>query len=278
MKILVKEYTTNLDSQSMMLYSNIENRTKIEALFWSLGETVSVFDALDNSSPDFLILDIFQVTDEISYYMQSNSDKNIKTILHIPDDFTEFDKIINHDFIKKYVKVIITKNKELNIRGVKTVELKPCVDDNIDTIKMPNKIDVAHILSSDDDKPIISPEDVSFHALSMGGAKNVDIASPNIHLCKLYENYKKIIFYNITNFDQPFFDALYRADSVYYTSSKDLSQQSVELFGADLKIDSGEEVDFNSVKSILKNKHLSHNRMKQLLSQMSIDQSLFTEV
>ena len=84
-------------------------------------------------------------------------------------------------------------------------------------------------------------------------------------------------FDKIDKFEQPFFDAVYRTETYYNSENEKLSEKSVEIFGQDLNIKNN-NVDFKKVRQVLSEKYMPKNRAKQLLSQMPIDQSVFTEV
>ncbi len=97
-------------------------------------------------------------------------------------------------------------------------------------------------------------------------------------LASAMSNYNTIVFPNLTEFQQSFFDALYRSAEVYYTGdSVEIDKESEKIFGQSLNI-KNKSVDFDAVKKVISEKHLPKNRVKTFLSQLPINQNIFTEV
>jgi hypothetical protein len=278
MKIIVQDYTSTHSSESRLLYSELNTYDKIEAFFWNHEQKTSLYDMMDSINPDFMILNAYAVNNDLVHYLTFNKVPT-RILLKINDNIKDDElKLVEHnDFTKKYVDLAICSRENIKIKSVK---LLPCVDTNVPPINLPRKIPLCIINETGNITPSLLQIDKSFHIMSHSEKQNnhADISGASIQLCGLYKNYNQIVFDQIENFEQPFFDALYRCDKVYFCSDKkELSEQSVKLFGQDLNIDNT-NVDFKKVKQKLEEKHMPKNRTKQLLSQMGIDQSIFTEV
>lgn len=275
MKIIIQDYTTNHCSQSRLLFSELQKYDNIQPFFWSDQERMSAYDFMDTTQPDFLIINAIRTNKELVHYLSTNeTDKKI--ILKIPEgtDAQHFDMIASSEFVHKHVMMTISEKEIPNIRNV---NLKPCVDNNIPDIAMRSRIPLCFITNTGEISSDLLSLSPSFHVISHTKEDGVDLSGPHIHTCGLYKNYDKIIFHNIEKFEQPFFDAAYRTKTFFTSDDSSLSEKSIALFGQDLNIKNS-EVDFNKVKQHLEEKHMPQNRVKQLLSQMPIDQSIFTKV
>lgn len=276
MRILIKDYTTNKCSQSMLLKTAINKYTDIEAFFWQDNNGMSTYDTVDSVSPDYILISAMSIDEDLVHYLDNNN-KAQKIVIHIPSDMPHAGvrRIHDSDFFKNHVCLAVTSHDI--ITRVRSVNLKPCADINIMDYNYPNKIPLGIVTVREKVDSKLKSGRQSYHTMSYEKDKEVDIATSNLQLAQLYSNYDEIIFDGITSFDQPFFDALHRVDKVFYSSDTSLSEESIKLFGQDLNINN-DDVDFNIARATLRDKHFPMNRMKQLLSQMPIDQSLFTEV
>jgi len=275
MKILIQDYTNQSSTESRFLYTELNKYENIQAQFFMPQQQHSIYDMMDSFQPDFIIADAIGIHKDLIHYGMNNDLKN-KLILRVNDalDSTQAGFLENNDFIKHNVCFFIGNKKTQN--KIKYVNLKPCVDLNIPAINLKQKIPLCIISKTKPSNTVIKDKKC-FHVISFEENSNADMVGPNINIAGLYGNYDCIIFDNIKKLEQPFFDALYRCGSVYFNSEdKNLSKQSTELFGQDLNVNNS--VDFESVKKILNEKHTPKNRTKQLLSNMPIDQSIFTEV
>lgn len=276
MKIIIQDYTTAYSSESRLLYMAFQSYEGIEAFFWDTQSNESSYDVMDSINPDFLILNALGVNQDLLHYFAYNNVGKI-AILKVPNEITEEQRklIDDSEFVKKHVCLAIS-NKSMN--NVRTVNLNPCVDTNIKDVYVQNKIPLCIVTQKNSISPFLLKLSESFHVMSYEKNDIADIFGPNITLCGLYHNYEQIVFDGITEFEQPFFDALYRNTNVTFCSKDErLKKKSKMLFDQDLNI-SNKDIDRNSLLNKLKEKHLPQNRIKQLLSQMPINQSIFTEV
>jgi hypothetical protein len=278
MKIIVQDYTSTHSSESRLLYSELNTYDQIQAFFWSHEEKTSLYDMMDSINPDFIIVNAYAVNNDLVHYLAFNK-VSTRIILKINDHIKneELKLVENNDFTKKYVDLAICSRNDVKVKHVKML---PCVDTNVPPINLPRKIPLCIINETGSITPELLGNNKSFHIMSHSEKQHnhADISGASIQLCGLYKNYDKIIFDQIEDFEQPFFDALYRCDEVYFCSNnKELSEKSTRLFGQDLSINNT-DVDFKIVQQRLEEKHMPRNRTKQLLSQMGIDQSIFTEV
>lgn len=276
MKIIIQDYTTSHSSESRLLYTALQSYENIEAFFWDVQQNTSSYDLMDSINPDFIVLNALGVNKDLLHYFTYNNVGKI-AILKIPNDATKEQRqlIDDSDFLKKHVCLAISEKEMKNVR---TVNLNPCVDTNIPDIPMKDRIPLCIVANKNNVHPFLLKLSESFHVMSYEQNDAADIFGPNIRLCGLYHNYDQIVFDGITDFKQPFFDALYRSNNVTFCSDdEDLIEKSKILFGQNLNI-SNKDIDRNSLLNTLKEKHLPQNRVKQLLSQMPIDQSIFTKV
>lgn len=274
MKIIIQDYTTNKCSESRMLFTEFQKYPNIQPVFWENQNNMSVYDLMDSVNPDFVLIDASRIhNDLIHYFTENNLGKII--ILKIPSFITEEQtkQISENDFVKNNVCLSIS---HYNLNKIRTVNLKPFVDTNISNMNLKHKIPLCIVSKDESVSPELLTND-SFHVMFHGKSTKVDIAGSNMYLCGLYHNYNKLVFDKIDKFEQPFFDAVYRTETYYNSENEKLSEKSVEIFGQDLNIKNN-NVDFKKVRQVLSEKYMPKNRAKQLLSQMPIDQSVFTEV
>ena len=90
----------------------------------------------------------------------------------------------------------------------------------------------------------------------------------------MYKNYDEVIFEKIENFiTQSFFDALHQCNKVYYEYAASEVEESIrkifKLEGNVLDYNNESRLDnFESIKSIVEEKHKPINRVKTILSQL----------
>ena len=276
MKRIIQDYTTNKCSESRMIYAGLQNNPSIQPYFWGEKDNISAYDLMDSVKPDLILINALRTNQDLVHYLAyNNTGKNI--ILKIPDDVTQDQlvKISGNDFVKNHVLMTISKSSIGKIRNIK---LNACVDNNIQDITLRNKIPLCIVTETGDVSPELLTRSNSFHILSNTQEKGVDLFGPNVTVAGLYKNYDMVIFDKIKKFEQPFFDSLYRTKTFFTSDNSDILEKSVAMFDQNLNIQNEKDVDFTKVKNRLEEKHMSTNRVKQLLSQMPIDQSVFTEV
>ena len=276
MNILIQDYTDNICSESRLLFIESKKNHKINTYLYNPQDNKSIYDTIDSTNPEYILTDVRFVTPDLVHYLTYNNVGKI-IILKIPESISneDYEKVTTSDFFKKHV--FLTINGRGQHKDIRNVNIKPCVDDNIPTIKLKRNIPLAIILNDNTIPQSLAESERSYHCVSFKQNQNADMQGPNISIAGIYGNYDKIIFDSIDSFEQPFFDALYRSKEVYFTSSnKKLGELSEKLFGYNLELNSS--VDFEKVKNKIKEKHMPCHRLKTLLSQMSIDQSLFMEV
>jgi len=283
MIILTKDYTSNNSTQSMMFHHQFSQMSTINAGYWVKENNTSTFDVLDQVQPDFLIIDAAQLNIDLAYYFCEQANKDIKTkiILHVDDTFKSLKHLQQSPIFKDHVELVISNNKNITEGKKRVVRIEPCADVNVTSSNMSYEIPTAYLVNkpSWDRKSLEKPE--VYHSLSCLEMPNVDICMPILHLSKIYNRYSEIIFLDLNKFDQSFFDAIYRCPNVYYLNDQEnskLAEDSIRLFGYDLNYNNKENINFDEVKKTVSEKHLGANRVKTLLSQMPINQSIFTEV
>ena len=283
MIILTKDYTTNESTQSMMFHHQFSQMPSINAAYWVKENTGSTFDVLDEVKPDFFIVDAAQLNIDLAYYFCEQANQNIKTkiILHVDDSFKSLKHLQASPIYKDHVELIISNNKEIGFGKKRVVKIDPCADVNIQMSSMTYKIPTAYVVNNPGwvNLEIDKPE--SYHSLSCQNIPNVDICMPILHMAKIFDRYGEIIFLDINKFDQSFFNAIHACEKVYYFNNQPndkLKEESVRLFGCDLNYNNKDNVNFDEVKKLVSEKHTGANRVKTLLSQMGINQSIFTEV
>ena len=275
MKILIQDYTNLLSTESRFLYTELQGYNQIQTQFFSPQQQRSAYDIMDSFQPDFIIADALGIHKDLIHYGMNNDIKN-KLILRVNDDLEseQINFIESNEFVRHNVCFFIGNKSNKN--KIKYVNLRPCADDHIPIINLKQKIPLCIISNAKPSENLTKDRDC-FHVISFEENSNADLVGPNINMAGLYSNYECIIFDKIKKFQQPFFDAISRCDNVYFNSEdNELSKKSIEIFGQDLKF--GSDVNFEKVKKLIQEKHTPRNRVKQLLSNMPIDQSIFTEV
>ena len=276
MKIIIQDYTTNKCSESRMIYTELQNNSDVESFLWNDKDQISAYDFMDSVDPDFVIINAANTNQDLVHYAVANNIGK-KIILKIPSSIKkeQLSQIAQNSFVQNHVMMTLSDNQLDKIRNV---NLKPCVDINIQDITIKKRIPLCIVTETGDITPQLLGLSKSFHVISNTQEKGVDLYGPNITTAGLYGNYDTVIFDKITKFEQPFFDSLYRTKTLFTSDDCSMSEKSTLLFNQNLNMQDNKDVDFKAVKEHLKEKHIPKNRVKQLLSQMPIDQSIFTEV
>lgn len=280
MNILIDNYVTPSQTESMYLYHSLKNMNGINAYFWPTKK-ISAYDIFDDTKPDIFITHISLFDFEIMTYLTDN-DLDIPIVLSLLETTVAYQESvrkqlvdINESNITKNLFVLSSKKGD-NSTGMKEIVLPHCADTNIsDYIKLENKIPVAYFINSEKVK---EEKEGSYHYIS-NNIESADVCLAENVLASMMSIYEEIVFEDLKRFDQPFFDALLKCDKVSYKSSdKKLDELSEKIFGDILNCNNSNNVDYKKVKEIVNKKHLPYNRVKTLLSQLPINQNIFTEV
>lgn len=279
MNILVDHYLNKEDSQSVYLYRALKEFKNIKTFYWP-SRQISTYDIFDDTKPDVFITHCGAMDYELGFYLEDNQVEDLLILLatfnNQPQQNKEYFQEVEQSISGKIKKnLYLLSDQNLGLSTIKTIKLNHCADTNVIDQKIKYQIPVAYFVT--DSKDIGRENHKSYHYIS-NTIGQADICLEQITLSKLFCNYDKIIFKNMTSFSQAFFDAIYKCKEVYYTTNtKDIDTQCEKLFGQVLNINN-KNVDFTKVKERVMAKHLPINRVRTLLSQLPINQNIFTEV
>lgn len=274
MNILIDNFLTREDTQCLYLYHELKNMENTNVYFWA-SKNISTYDIFDDTKPDIFVSHVSAINFELGSYLDDNKQKD-KLIIVLSTYGVDPESIINLEHhIEKEQKLFLMHRGKLNTRKLKTIDINHCVDPNLKQMKFEySNIDTGYFVKSNED---IKQESGCYHYIS-NMADNADICLPEQSMATTYSNYKQIIFKNLGEFNQAFFDALYYCDKVYYTPyDKSIDEISEKMFGQVLNINN-KRIDFDKVKHIIKEKHMPKNRVKTIMSQLPINQNLFNKV
>lgn len=275
MNILVDNFSNNRDSLCLYLYHALKEHTKANAFFWS-SKAISAYDVFDDVKPDVFITHCKALDNEVAAYIDDKANrKDLIVVLFVNGITQEEIEFVESTPIKKNSRIILVNSGQKKIKSsLKFVSIWDCVDDKIEDSNMEYNIPIGYHIKDNDQ---MKPKSGSYHYLSNNNGIG-DVSLPQQTLSSLYRKYNEIVFNGYDAFDQSFFDALYRTPEVYYISDdKKLDELSEKLFGCVLNYNNKGKIDFAKVKKVLKEKHLPKNRVKQLLSQLPINQKEFID-
>lgn len=274
MNILIDNFITQVSTQSLYFYHELKKNTNIETYYWP-SKNISTYDIFDDTKPDLFISHCASLNYELASYLDDNKNKDIIIALSTsginPKKLIELEAEFSKDM---QFKVFFFGRQNIKLSRSKNIIVNDCVDDNTKTNDYKHRIPLGYHIKDSQGFP---SESSSYHTMS-NVMKEVDVSLDQMKLSSVVANYDRLVFPNLTEFNQSFFDALYRVPEVYYTGdSQEVDIQSEKIFGQSLNI-KNKSVDFDAVKKVVSEKHLPKNRIKTLLSQLPINQNIFTEV
>jgi hypothetical protein len=261
-------------------YKALKEIKNLNTFYWP-SRQISTYDIFDDTKPDIFITHVGAMDYDLGVYLEDNkiSDKLLillATFNNQPKEDKEYFQQIEESINSKIKKnLFLLSDQDLGLKTIKTIKMNHCADISVIDQKLKYQIPVAYFV--DNNKDINKEKEKSYHYISNTIAE-ADICLEQISLARLFNNYNKIVFKNIKMFSQCFFDALYRCKEVYYTTEdRNIDEHCEKLFGQVLNINNN-NVNFEKVKQRVLEKHLPKNRIKSLLSQIPINQNIFTEV
>lgn len=275
MIFLIDSYENTYHTQPLYLHTSFTNLGHQSVM--SDFSSNSVFDLLDTVKPNVVITSSQRLSKDLLFYLSENKDLGIKLLLNV-DKTKEEDIVSLKDFMVSQgvtPDFMFTSNYDLpnKIGRLNILKLLPAADDNqIQNLDFDYHIKRAIITDSLD---VGMEYDSSFHVISMNPSLTgkADISLPCIGVRSIYDKYDEVIFKNMENLNQGFFDALRRGRRVYYQNKQDTGIQEkingVFKIDCDLNYDSDNKTqDFSKIKSIIAEKHTGENRAKTILSQI----------
>lgn len=274
MRILIDNFVTQVSTQSLYIYHELKKNTNIETYFWP-SKNISTYDIFDDTKPDLFISHCASVDYELASYLDDVGNNEVLIALSTSGvnakKLTELEMEFKQDL---KLKVFFFGSQNIKFSKSKNIVINDCIDDNILKNEYHHRMPLAYYIQNNNDLP---SEEGPYHTIS-SVIKEADVNLDQMKLASIMGNYDKIVFPNLTEFEQSFFDALYRSPEVYYTGNlSEIDKQSEKIFGQSLNI-KNKSVDFNAVRKVIAEKHLPKNRVKTLLSQLPINQNIFTEV
>lgn len=280
MKFLIDNYCTDHSTQSLYLYNNLNKHKEHEA-FIRMNAESSIYDSFDRIKPDFYITSVFLLTKDAISYIQENKNTNIQFILCANNATQDIINKIEASFEDDNIPCafIFSNDQSLQTKKIRFVHLPECADMHHSQIELPKfKIKKAIFVN---DTSNIKQYDGTFHIIStnMKLKQDVDICLPVNVMSNLYNRYDEIIFNYMHNYiPQAFFDAIAHGNKVYYDiENKDIEKETEALLNKVFKLEPNESLNFNNsnkidkfdtLRSMVLEKHGCANRTKTLLSQI----------
>lgn len=276
MKFLIQNYSHYQSTQPFYFYRTLQSIEGCECHMFD--NRVSIYDAYDSCSPDYVIINGSAKFDDIISY-QKNTDKNISHLINI--DYLDND---NLNKLSEYV-----KQTELNCEfffGSKKPETKMSkryvqINNAADNTALEshqvnadyhiNKAIVIH-------EPYEVTSEESCHTINYDGKVKADLNYPCGCLQKAYKCYDKIVFNNMKSdfVNQSVLEALLFGNAVYISNSDKSEESKItnmlnKMLGVefDFANQSNDNVAiFKDIKEKIESKHLPINRVKTLLSNL----------
>tara|TARA_B100001564_G_scaffold359171_1_gene379952 strand:+ start:7754 stop:8641 length:888 start_codon:yes stop_codon:yes gene_type:complete len=294
MRVLVDTQSTSGDTRLWYLHRGLQEVDGIECFQWQ-DKNQSLFDILDTVRPNIFYTHASSVLSrtngklcyDIMYYLSQLRDENFHFVLDSEmwdvESVAEMFKALNESgemYNKGHVYIVNSNIPKSLIKrkSIKYIKLNHCADSFLKkSFDVNFKIPTAYFVDAET-KRIEDSE--PHHFISNYDAKSAEISLHEKDLMSLYNNYEQIVFLNkIDSFNQSFFDALYFGNKVFYKKSNEsIDKLSKTVFGQVLSYDNKDNIDFNAVRAKINEKHLPANRIKTLLSQLSINQQTFNKV
>ena len=281
MNILVDSFVNSESTESLYWYEEINKIESINTFYWP-NVDISAYDVFYDTKPDLFLTHIDRIgfavdsnhSYEVIHYIKNN---DIKVFARTEPNERCIHQVKNLcEFLDKKDRSKITLiSTDRQIDRWKVINLLPAADSNL-LHRNPVQFDIPTAFFVEDNANIKSTG--SYHTIS-NTLEKADIMMPEHLLCPMYKNYHTIIFKNISQFKQSFFDAICFGNKVYYENNNDkIDSLSEKIFGQNLNIANKDNIDHNKLKEDTLQKHTSTRRVNQLLSQLPINQELFTGV
>jgi hypothetical protein len=278
MKFVINDYSSANQSESHYLNATFNSIDGCSSVLWDGGQ-ISAFDLFDTVRPDIWITHFKYIVNDGLIYMGQKGN-NTELIINITG--------ANQEEVSSLEDFIISKN-------VRCLFFFTNLDDNTITTKKINIVKVQlgadlfllnnnrNQLSYNVEKAIfinnkteIKPYSTTHHIISnnIEATDGADLVLTIAQLGSIYHNYSEIIFrYFDRVVPQLFYDATYAGNRVYYDIDNDEKRNYVnQKFKKILKIENNicdpQSLDFEYIKSCVKNKHTCLHRAKSLLSQL----------
>ena len=275
MIFLIDNYETIYHTQPLYLHTGFTNMGHNSIM--SDFQKNSIFDLFDTVKPNVVITSAQRLNNSLLFYLHENKDLGIKLIINV-DNTREEDLVQVKDYMSSQGVVpyfFFTSNYSLpeKIGKINVLKLLPAADRNqVQDLNFDYNIDKAIITDNVDQDIQYSS---SFHVISMNPelTGKVDVSLPCVGMRSIYSKYNEVIFNDIKDINQAFFDALRIAKKVYYKNKKDtgIKEKINKILKVDCDLDYNSEKrtqDFSELKKIIEQKHTGENRAKTILSQI----------
>jgi hypothetical protein len=283
MKFLINNYSSNNQTEPMYLNAGINLITGMSSFLWN-GQQISAYDAFDLMKPDYFITHIDNLPMDCLSYMKNN--KNIELILNITGtQETNINNVVNileeHD-IKSAFFFTNSDNIDIKLKNINIITIGLGADVFFaagNNNKLNYRINKGVFINN---KSQVKNLDGTYHHLSHENNMQgyADIVLPIYGISNIYKNYDNIIFkFFGTIIPQTFYDSVFYGNKVYYeiedsVLANNINEKFKKIFKINYDICNNENVDFGSLKDKIKSKHTCLHRLKSLLSQLPLQDSV----
>lgn len=279
MKFVIDQYSTNFCSQPEYIARAIQQHEEHEVFVNDF--TIPVFDFLDRVDPDVYITHVSRLSRDVVYYIKE-SKKDIH--LFICNDNSKYGtaKKTFENLVELGVKHRVFSNQsgfnKISFTPKNTISLLPATELNLldETMKWNKEFDMLVVADSkeklQESKCKINAK--YYHVLPLDGLGDIS-ATAGLRFANLAQNYKEILFTEMEKgVDELFFQSLLYGNKVYFYS--DMNADKIDdMLKRILKIEDTLDYtkdnklqDFSKIKTIVKEKHSSQQRLKTILSQL----------
>ena len=280
MKILFRNYLGLDSTQSKYLARALASVPNVEVAEFANG---SLYDALDQYGPEYVVVHAAGLDSTMMSYLTDDDTPSLKLAICCNGLSTQDIEHVETGLSKanlldSVVFLFSTRNpKKLPKSKCNMVALGECADDELvsnTTLAFPHKIDTCVIDSIETSGMLGSWHNV---ALTNEKREGYDYCLPLFQVTPLLKNYNNVVITTkSTNIPQICFDSLLSGCNVTLRGNNPYTQESldevcVRVFGKKLR----HEDDQESIKELIKEKHLPRNRAKTFISQLPVNQRYF---
>lgn len=277
MKILCENFLSVDNTQSMYLPRALSS---YGATVGIRKAGVSLYETLDDFSPDYFLLHAQQITEDLVTYLNDADAKNIRLIINCfgmnTQTVVHFEEELARLNIKSHVEFLFSSRNHDSLprSASRMVCLPECGDDLLSqsvTTTFPHQIQTLVVGEIETAGILGSWHNVAINAEPVEG---YDFTLPLNMLTPILKNYEFVrVHTKYTNIPQIVFDALLSGCNVSLSGNNPYTQEKLDaicsrVFGQRLR----EGNDQSSLPELIKQKHLPINRAKTLLSQISTNQ------
>lgn len=284
MNFIIDNYTTNEDTQALYFHNSLSSFEHKSKLFDPKKE--SLYDVFDTHNPDIYITHGYRVSQDLIHYLHNN-EETIDVLINIQsmklDDVNNLSSFLfKNNIHSSFFFLNVDQNDLPKIKDRNIINVLSAADTNLLNQKpsIEYKMKKGVIVN---DRSQIKDYKCPHHYISTFDSNKdfVDFMLPEIVLAPLFKCYETIIFRSFNGYiPQAFFDAIMFGCKVYFDLDDKKQQDNINnLLTKMLKIqqtldfkDGDRLQEFESLKTLIMDKHTNVNRVRTLLSNIKVKQ------